>query len=90
MKSLTHCTLCGSGSLRAVLSTRDYVVSGENFEIIECNECEVRLTTPVPEPDEMDRYYESDKYYPHSSGGFSLSDIIYTVSYTHLTLPTKA
>ncbi|MCS5660495.1 MAG: hypothetical protein NZ842_08860, partial [Dehalococcoidia bacterium] len=72
MKPLTHCTLCGSGNLRPVFSTRDYVVSGENFDIIECNECEVRLTTPVPEPDEMDRYYESDKYHPHSSGGFSL------------------
>ena len=79
MKPLTHCTLCGSGNLRPVFSTRDYVVSGENFDIIECNECEVRLTTPVPEPDEMDRYYESDKYHPHSSGGFSLSDIIYKV-----------
>lgn len=79
MEALTRCTLCGCLDLRPVLSIGDYVVSGENFDIVECNKCEVRLTTPVPKPDEIDRYYESDEYRPHSSGGFSFSGIAYKV-----------
>lgn len=79
MKSLTQCSVCGGGGLRPVFSMRDYLVSGESFSLVECGECGVRLTTPVPAEDQIEKYYESDEYRPHDAEGFSLSDIAYRV-----------
>ncbi len=62
---INFCPLCNA-ELIAVYTTKDYLVSGECFDIVECSECALRLTSPFPEEDRINEYYESDDYVSHS------------------------
>jgi len=56
---------------------KDHLVTGEVFEIVECLTCEARHTLPQPPKEEIDRYYESEQYKPHSDRGLNLSGLAY-------------
>jgi len=52
------------------LKTKDFAVTGEEFELVYQEELQMLKTTP--QPSNMDRYYESEEYISHtdSSSGF--------------------
>ena len=56
------CPVCDSINFNKVLTTSDYLVSGESFDIVECNECTLRFTSPIPAESEIGKYYKSEKY----------------------------
>jgi hypothetical protein len=58
MINQTHCPLCHQ-ELKTVLTTKDYLVSGEKFDIVECSNCRLRLTSPFPGKEALGGYYES-------------------------------
>ena len=64
--SLVVCPVCGSTARRSVLDCRDHLVTGERFEIAECDGCGLRMTEPQPGPEAIERYYESEEYLPMS------------------------
>ena len=74
---LEHCPLCGGNHFRHFLTCRDHTVTGEDFDIVECENCEFRVTHPRPSPDEIGQYYESDDYRPHQDAGQGLIDTLY-------------
>ncbi len=78
MKDQTHCPLCKS-ELKKVYSTKDYLVSGEIFDIVECSSCRLRLTNPFPDKDKIGSYYESDEYISHAEETKGLLDSIYNM-----------
>ena len=65
-KTTNRCPLCGSDRLTSVDYVKDHLVTGEVFEIVECPTCEARHTLPQPSEEEIERYYESEQYKPHS------------------------
>lgn len=77
MDELDHCPLCHSNRSRHFKTCRDHTVSGETFNIVECDECGFRFTNPRPEPDEIGQYYESDAYTPHQDTSQGLIDSLY-------------
>jgi len=78
MTDQTYCPLCQS-ELETVFSTKDYLVSGDSFDIEECSVCQLRLTNPFPEKTEIDRYYESEEYISHSEESKGMFDSIYNM-----------
>lgn len=73
------CPVCGSSKFNKVLTASDYLVSNESFEIMECNDCSLRFTSPIPNKNEIGNYYESDKYISHAKRVTSLFDIVYKI-----------
>lgn len=59
------------------LSTRDFLVSGENFALRYDPEYDMLVTSPRPEPDKLAGYYESDHYISHSDSDKGLLAFLY-------------
>ncbi|MBF88074.1 MAG: methyltransferase [Candidatus Marinimicrobia bacterium] len=77
MKSITHCSLCGDRNLTIVLKAKDWLVTKEIFDIFECSRCKSRHTSPIPDEQEISRYYNSEEYRPHNLKSQKISDFIY-------------
>jgi SAM-dependent methyltransferase len=73
----THCPVCGSASIRPVLSAKDYTVSGEIFSIWECNDCALRFTQDAPGADAIGAYYKSEDYISHTNISRGLVNRLY-------------
>ncbi|MCJ7800972.1 MAG: class I SAM-dependent methyltransferase [Candidatus Marinimicrobia bacterium] len=74
-----NCPACGSNNYIKVLTTTDYLVSRESFEIMECNDCSLRFTSPIPNNNEIGNYYKSDDYISHTGRGNSIINKIYRI-----------
>ena len=61
-----HCLCCGSAAISKVFTCKDYTVSGENFEIWQCNSCTFRFTQNAPAEGDIGKYYQSVNYISHS------------------------
>ena len=48
------------------MTAKDYTVSGEHFEIWQCDNCTLRFTQNIPDIDAIGRYYQSENYISHS------------------------
>lgn len=64
--SSARCPVCKSEQIRFALKAKDHTVSGEWFEIWECNHCSLRFTRHAPAAGEIGRYYQSENYISHS------------------------
>jgi SAM-dependent methyltransferase len=61
------CPVCDhQGSFSHFLRCTDYTVSGLEFEIVACPECGLKFTNPIPPPESIGKYYESQEYISHS------------------------
>ena len=56
------CSLCGGTESQSCYSAYDFDQSSESYEIIHCESCGLALTTPMPDPAIMDRYYPKTYY----------------------------
>ena len=56
---------------------RDYLISGETFDIVECLSCTLRITSPFPSVDTIDKYYNSKDYISHAEKTKGLFQVIY-------------
>ncbi len=72
-----NCPACGSSKYEKVLSASDYLVSDESFDIMECNDCSIRFTSPITDRNEIGYYYQSDDYVSHTGKGNSIINVIY-------------
>ena len=66
--------------------TKDYLVTGEKFKVYLDQNNIIGKTHPVPQKEEMDKYYESEDYYPHSLNKKNSLTFLYTITrkYMHL------
>ena len=60
------CPWCNSENNHQFLKLKDYFLTQEEFEILECNECKLLFTSPCPEPDKIGNYYKSEDYLSHN------------------------
>jgi len=67
-ENLSHCPACQSAALGPYQTIKDYYFSQEEFKIVECQHCGLRLTQDRPTPEEIGRYYDSANYASHESG----------------------
>lgn len=73
----TNCPVCNSSNIHPALKVKDHTVSGEIFEIWECNECKLRFTQDIPDESSIARYYQSEDYISHTETSKGLINRIY-------------
>jgi len=76
-EKLDACPLCKHEDQENFLITKDYTVSGEDFVIVRCTNCDFHFTNPRPSSDSLDKYYESEDYISHQDKGNSLINRVY-------------
>lgn len=80
------CPSCGQNDIVAALTSGDYTVSHDRFEIWECNNCTLRFTQNAPGPEEIATYYQSEDYISHSDTNKGLINKLYHKVRTHTLL----
>ncbi len=65
--------------LRPYIYCRDYVVSGEPFQLLHDKELEMLITSPQPSPSELELFYESENYISHTDRRQKLYEKIYSL-----------
>jgi SAM-dependent methyltransferase len=86
--TLTQCPVCTSTGVERVEQCNDHFLTGEEFSLMRCKDCELWFTNPVPPPEGMARYYQSEAYISHSSTSTGLISKIYRIVRS-MTLRTK-
>jgi len=71
------CPICNSEKIDPFISAEDFFLSHEIFNIDFCNSCGVKFTNPLPSPDYLHSYYESEEYISHSNSQKGLINKIY-------------
>lgn len=64
-------------NLEFYISSKDYTVSNENYKLLYNKEYDLLITDPIPE--DLAKYYESDKYISHTDGNKSIIDKVYNL-----------
>ncbi len=83
MNELKSCPVCGSTSIRRSISSRDYFLTGEPFNIDSCDDCGFLFTNPRPEEKVLGNYYRSDEYISHSNTGKGIVNKAYKLVRNH-------
>jgi 2-polyprenyl-3-methyl-5-hydroxy-6-metoxy-1,4-benzoquinol methylase len=60
------CPICNKIDIANLLHTKDYSLTNESFEIIECAHCTLRYTFPIPSIDQIAPYYNFPDYISHT------------------------
>ncbi len=79
VNTVQMCPACHSKDISNVLTASDYLVSHESFDIMECNDCTLRFTFPIPDANEIYKYYQSEDYISHTGVGNNIINKIYNI-----------
>ncbi len=71
------CPVCQSKNIFQVFSCKDYTVSGQQFQVWECGDCQVRFTQDVPDESAIGPFYQSEEYISHSNTSKGLINRLY-------------
>ena len=66
MLTLTNCLVCNSTEFKHRISCKDFTVSQNSFNIVECKNCSFLFTNPRPTNDNLPDFYKSINYISHS------------------------
>lgn len=75
--TINACPLCGGTHLKRVMTCTDFYASGEQFDVLACEDCGFTLTQDVPVEAEIGRYYETPDYISHSDTKEGAMNVIY-------------
>jgi SAM-dependent methyltransferase len=64
---LSKCPWCDSPDIKQGIIVHDYFLTSEEFSLFTCKNCELVFTNPRPRIENLGQYYQSDKYYSHTS-----------------------
>ncbi len=67
MLILTNCPICDSTEFDHIITSNDYTVSQNPFNIVGCMQCSFRFTNPRPTNDNLPEFYKSINYISHSN-----------------------
>jgi 2-polyprenyl-3-methyl-5-hydroxy-6-metoxy-1,4-benzoquinol methylase len=87
-ESLHYCPVCNDEKTQFALKVKDYSVSKEFFDVLECPQCSLRFTKDAPAGEKIGVYYESEDYISHSNTRKGIVNYLYHVVRGH-TLFTK-
>lgn len=61
-----QCPVCGGNSFHPFLKAKDHTVSKEEFELVQCDQCQFVFTQDIPDELAIGPYYQSTDYISHS------------------------
>ena len=79
MEKLVNCLVCGQNNFKTLFSCKDFVATGEDFQLQYCESCSFIFTNPRPNISEIGKYYQSDQYISHSGKKKGLIYKIYDI-----------
>ena len=79
MENLNTCLVCGHSQFSKLFSCKDFVATGETFQLQRCNNCSFLFTNPRPEINQISRYYKSDQYVSHAGNKKGLMYNLYDI-----------
>ena len=62
------------------VSCKDYLVSGEKFDLILDDRLDMLVTFPSPAIEDLGKYYNSNAYISHTDSNKSALDFIYQIA----------
>lgn len=77
MNTLYKCPTCGSNQIKPFLKSKDYFLSQEEFNIVQCLGCGLKFTNPRPIETMLGEYYKSQDYISHSNTKRGLVPTLY-------------
>jgi SAM-dependent methyltransferase len=80
MQFITECPVCQGSNFEQKLICKDFTVSHETFIVAECTTCTLRITSPRPEPNDLGKFYLSEKYISHTDSDRSIFGLTYRLS----------
>ena len=75
--NIDKCPLCGSVKIKPKFSCKDYLISGEEFDIYSCLQCEFLFTNNFPSNNSIGTYYNAPDYISHSDTKKGLINKLY-------------
>ncbi len=72
-----QCPVCDHNDFSPFLTTTDFFVSGEQFEIMHCNGCGMKITSNAKDEEHIGKYYQSEEYISHSNTGKGFVNGVY-------------
>jgi len=73
----SSCPNCKSASIKTRYQLSDHFVSGEQFNILRCDDCEFIFTQDHPDENKLGKYYQSEEYISHSNTSTGMINRIY-------------
>jgi 2-polyprenyl-3-methyl-5-hydroxy-6-metoxy-1,4-benzoquinol methylase len=77
MIKIDNCPACNGVNFIPFISCSDYAVSHETFQIVQCVNCSLLVTSPRPANNDLGAYYASSNYISHQKKAQTLLDRIY-------------
>jgi 2-polyprenyl-3-methyl-5-hydroxy-6-metoxy-1,4-benzoquinol methylase len=65
-KQFSPCPICNKEDISTLLHTKDYSLTGEDFQIIQCANCTLEYTDPAPSKEAIAPYYNFPSYISHT------------------------
>ena len=72
-----QCPVCDGKTFSHFLTCTDFFVSGEEFEIKQCENCGFKITENIEDENNIGRYYQSEEYISHSNTSKGLVNSVY-------------
>ena len=76
-KKFSACPICNKEDIAALLHTKDYSLTGEDFQIIQCANCSLEYTDPAPSKQDIVPYYNFPSYISHTDTKEGIVNQIY-------------
>ena len=65
-KQFSPCPICNKEDIASLLHAKDYSLTGEDFQIIQCANCTLEYTDPAPNKEAIAPYYNFPSYISHT------------------------
>lgn len=79
IETLQHCPVCKATSFVQEYVCKDFVATGETFQLVRCQSCRLLFTNPRPDANHIGRYYQTDNYVSHAGSKKGLIYLLYDV-----------
>jgi 2-polyprenyl-3-methyl-5-hydroxy-6-metoxy-1,4-benzoquinol methylase len=80
MYTISRCPICEGQTFIPKFTCKDWTVSHETFALISCASCNLQITNPRPDDDQLGKYYLSTDYISHSNQSKSFTDKLYKLA----------
>jgi SAM-dependent methyltransferase len=74
---IQQCPACNEEEFSPFLTCTDFFVSGEQFEIKQCNGCGLKITINANDEKSIGKYYQSEEYISHSNTSKGVVNFLY-------------
>lgn len=77
MKEVKICPVCSNTQLKPKIEVKDYFGTQQTFNLLSCDKCQTLLTSPIPDENEIIKYYKSNSYVSHGDSVNPIFDKVY-------------